>query len=327
MKRMLFYCFLLITINYYNGLASCGSASCPLHTNNSVIKGAFSLRLSHEYINQDQIYVGSNKSFVGAIPQHHDEVSTINQLTSFSLGYGVSDLLSLDLIIPFVQREHTHIHNHQGEQIFDRWNFNGLGDIVLTANVSLYENIDEGSSFKIISGIKLPTGITNAKNDGGEEAEVTIQPGSGSTDFIAGASYTHSFASLPTVSGSMYSAFPITLDVSYRLNNKGTDDYKLGNVLLIHLSTSYKFMERAALLLQVNARLQGHSDVGETSEPEENTGGEWVFISPGAKFYFNEALSIYGYFQLPLYQNVNGIQQTALYNIQVGIQQEMNLFN
>ena len=327
MKRILFYCFLLITLNFYNLLASCGSASCPLHINNPLLRGAFSLRLSHEYINQDQIYVGYNKSFVGAIPEHHDEVSTLNQITSFALGYGITDFLSLDLVIPYIHREHSHIHNHQGEQILETWNFNGIGDMVLTANISLFENIDAGSSLNIISGVKLPTGVSDAKNEEGELAEVTIQPGSGSTDFIMGASYTHSLASLPTVSGSLYSALPVTFEVSYKLNTKGTDDYKIGNVLLLHLSTAYRIIERASLLLQVNARFQDHADVGETNEPEENTGGKWIFVSPGLKFYLTEALSIYSYFQLPLYQNVNGIQQAAPYNLQVGIHQELNLFN
>ena len=327
MKRILFYCFLLITINYCNGLASCGSASCPLHSNNPLMKGSFSLRLSHEYIDQDQICVGSSKSFIGAIPQHHNEVSTLNQITSFALGYGISDFLSLDLIIPYVHREHSHIHNLEGEQELETWNFNGLGDMVLTANFSLFGGTDAGSSFNIITGFKLPTGITDAKNQDGEEAEVTIQPGTGSTDFIIGASYSQRLASLPTVSGSLYSALPVTFDVSYKLNTKGTDDYKIGNVLHLHLSTAYRFIEKASLLLQVNLRFQDHADIGNTDEPRENTGGKWIFVSPGLKFYLTDAFSIYSYFQLPLYQNVNGIQQAAPYNLLVGIQQEMNLLD
>ena len=327
MRRVFyFYALLLIIINY-SVFASCGTASCPLHTNNPLLKGLFSLRLSHEYIYQNQIFVGSNRSFVGAIPQHHNEVSTLNQLTSFSLGYGVADFLSLDFTIPFIHREHSHVHDHDGEEIWETWNFSGIGDMVLLANFSLFNNINANSSLNILSGIKLPTGITDAINQEGEEAEVTLQPSNGSTDFILGASYYQNLASLPTMSGTMYSAFPVTFNINYKVNTKGTDDYKFGNELLVHLSTAYRFIEKASLLLQVNAKFQDHADVGITNEPRESTGGKWIFVSPGLKFYLSEVLSVYSYFQLPLYQNVNGIQQVAPYNLQFGIQQEVNLLN
>jgi hypothetical protein len=271
--------------------------------------------------------VGSNKSFVGAIPQRHDEVSTLNQLTSFSLGYGVSDFLSLDFILPFIHREHSHIHNHQGEEIWQRWNFSGIGDMTLLANVFLFNDIEENSFINVITGIKIPTGVTDIVNQEGEEAEVTLQPGSGSTDFILGATYSRNLFSIPMMSGSMYSTFPVTFNINYKLNTKGTDDYKFGNELLIHLSTAYRFIEKASLLLQVNAKFQNRADVGSTNEPRESTGGEWIFVSPGLKFYLSEALSVYSYFQVPLYQSVNGIQQVAPYNLQFGIQQEINLIN
>jgi hypothetical protein len=326
MQRIVFYtCLLFLPMLNINIFASCGSASCPLNINNPLHMGLFSLKLSYEYIYQDQIFIGSNKSFVGAIPEEHNEVSTLNQITAFSAGYGMTDFLSLDFVVPFIHREHTHIHSEDGET--EHWNFTGLGDMSLLTNFSVFNNMENTSSLNILAAVKLPTGITDFKNPEGEQAEVTIQPGTGSTDFIFGASYSQNIISLPTISGAKYSAFPFTLSINYKLNNKGTDDYKFGNELLLHLSTAYRFIERASLLLQVNAKFQEHADVGTTGEPRENTGGKWLYLSPGLKFYLIENLSIYGYFQLPLYRNVNGIQQAAPYNLQLGIQEEINFLN
>ena len=327
MKRIFYLIVLLSLIFNYHISASCGTASCPLHINNSLLKGLFSLRFSHEYVYQNQIFAGSVKSFVGAIPQHHDEVSTLNQITSFTSVYGISDFLSIDFTIPFIHREHSHIHNHGGEQIWETWNFSGVGDMIFLTNVSLLNNADNNTSLNIVAGIKLQTGVTDAVNQEGEKAEVTLQPGSGSTDFIFSASYSQNILSLPSLSGSTFSAFPVSVNINYKVNNKGTDDYRFGNELFLHLSTAYRFIEKAALLLQVNAKFQDKADVGLTGEPQENTGGKWVYVSPGLKFYLTETFSVYSYFQLPVYQNVNGIQQVAPYNLQFSIQHEINLFD
>jgi hypothetical protein len=262
---------------------------------------------------------------VGAIPQHHDEVSTLNQLTYFSLGYGIFDFLSIDFSIPYVHREHSHIHKHDGGEIRESWNFSGFGDMTLLSHLSFFNNSENNYSINFTAGIKLPTGVTDALNDEGEAAEVTIQPGTGSTDFIFGAQYSTDILSVPNLTQSSYSAFPLSFSVNYKWNTKGTDDYKFGNELLLHLSTAYRFMEKAAILFQLNAKFQDRADIGGTNEPRESTGGEWLFVSPGLKFYLIDSFSLYGYFQIPVYQNVNGIQQAAAYNLQLGLQQEINL--
>ncbi|HVO74591.1 MAG TPA: transporter [Ignavibacteriaceae bacterium] len=326
-KIFISFLFLILPLFKVYSFPSCGSAACPLNSNNPLVRGLFFLRLSHEYIDQDRIFVGSSRSFVGAIPEEHDEVSTLNQITAFSLGYGLTDFLSLNFALPFVHREHSHIHHGEEGPELEHWNFTGVGDAVLTANISLFNNGNNNSLLNLIAGVKLATGVTDFKNPEGEAAEVTIQPGTGSTDFLLGAAFTKNLASVPVLAGPKYSSLPLTLLASYKINTKGTDDYMYGNELLLHLSTSYRFIEQASLLLQVNARFLGKADPGLTGEPAENTGGKWVFISPGIKFFPMEGLSLYGYYQIPVYQNVNGIQQAAAYNLQVGIQQEINFFD
>jgi len=330
MKKIFLSIQIIFFASFSNNIfANCGTSSCPLFIYSPLTQGFFSIGLSHEYIYQNQIFVGSSRSFIGAIPRHHDEVSTLNQVTTFSIGYGIFDFGSLNFSIPFIHREHSHIHNHHGEELWEYWNFSAIGDMTLLTNVAVLKNINDNSSYvlNLNAGIKIPTGVTDIVNQEGEEAEVTLQPGNGSTDFIFGASFYKNLTSIPALSGSAYSEFPISIGVSYKLNNKGTYDYKLGNEFLLHLSTAYRFLEKASLLLQINARFQDHADVGTTGESREDTGGKWIFVSPGLKFYLSEDISLNSYVQIPIYRNVNGIQQAAAYNLQFGIQKEIDLLN
>jgi hypothetical protein len=177
-----------------------------------------------------------------------------------------------------------------------------------------------------VGGLKASTGLTHLKNGEGEEAEVTIQPGTGSTDAIAGIFYRQTIASVPMFSGE-FSSLPIIAGLSYQFNGVGTNEWRFGNTLLAHIGTSYQFSDNATFTLQVNGRFQGFADVGATGEPRGNTGGTWVFVSPGLNVQLNETFSAFGLFQIPVYQDVHGIQQTAKVNLQFGISADLGLFD
>ena len=134
-----------------NIFGSCGSSSCPLFISNPLSKGHFSLGLSYEYIYQDQIYVGTNKSFVGAIPEDHDEVSTLNQTTAITFGYAAFNFLRFDLSLPFIHREHSHIHNDPDGKEWEHWNYSGIGDALLTGSFSIIGGNDNTLELRIKS--------------------------------------------------------------------------------------------------------------------------------------------------------------------------------
>ena len=306
-------------------LAGCGSASCPLNSYRFLGQGSLQVGFSYEYINQDQVYVGSTKAFVGAIPGHHNEVQTINSRTVLQLQYGILDRLSLGFDVPFIHREHSHIQHDPGQDVWESWDFSGLGDVSLSSQIGVVLPSSEfGPHLSIVAGVKLPTGIARARNGGGEEAEVTLQPGSGSTDGIVGVSYRQALISVPTVSGE-FSALPLIVGMTYQMNGSGTHGWRFGNSLVASLGTAYQFTPRMNLLLQCNGRFQEFADVGTTDEPRENTGGTWLFASPGMSVQLTDRFSAYSYVQVPFYQNVHGIQQTARFNLQFGISANVNI--
>jgi len=71
----------------------------------------------------------------------------------------------------------------------------------------------------------------------------------------------------------------------------------------------YDATERVGLLLQMNALYRGR-DSGVNAEPEDS-GGKSLFVSPGVSVGLTKDTRAYGFFQLPIYQYVNGVQLVA----------------
>ena len=106
--------------------ASCGSAFCIVNTSWNV-QGAWTepgarFDLRFEYIDQDQPRAGSDKVAVGQIPQHHDEVRTINRNWLATFDYTFNADWGVSATLPLVDRFHEHIHNLQGQKLVEQWN-------------------------------------------------------------------------------------------------------------------------------------------------------------------------------------------------------------
>jgi hypothetical protein len=174
--------------------ASCGAAFCLVNTDWSV-QGAWTepgarFDLRYESIDLDQPRTGRDRIGVGEIPRHHDEVETRNRNVVGIVDWGFSPQWGVTVSVPYVDRDHTHIHNHHGEKLLETWSFRELGDVrVLGRYEFLRETSDPAAprSAGLTLGLKLPTGKHDVKNADGDEAERTLQPGTGTTDLVLGA--------------------------------------------------------------------------------------------------------------------------------------------
>ena len=296
--------------------ATCGSAFCTTNTSWDV-QGAWQdpgwrFDLRYEYIRQDQPMSGSRKVGVGEIPQHHDEVETVNQNWVPTLDYTVDADWGLSASLPIVHRGHEHVHNHMGEQLPETWNFADVGDARLVARrrLATFEDASKHSigTLGVTFGLKLPTGRTNLRNPSGDVAERTLQPGTGTTDWVAGAYYSRILAESDLswfVSGQLQSPLG------------PYDDFRPGTRLFTDAGVRYGATEKLGLMLQVNALVRGR-DGGDQAEPEDS-GGKSIFLSPGVSYALTPAAQVYGFIQLPLYQYVNGVQLTARRAVAVGL--------
>jgi hypothetical protein len=296
--------------------ASCGSAFCSINTSwdahGAWREPGLSLDLRYESIRQDQPRHGTSNVAVGEIPHHHDEVLTQNRNYLGALDYTFNQDWGVNLLVPFVDRTHDHIHNHQGGQIPEHWDFTELGDVRVLARRRLATTEDTDHSTVATSGInfglKLPTGRIDVRNDDGDLAERSLQPGSGTTDAVLGAYYSRH---LPLRSLSWFTQALAQLPLNYH------QDYRPGNRLSLDAGVRYEAGDRTALLLQLNTLLKAR-DRGAEAEPED-TGGTFVFLSPGASYAFTRSVQAYGFVQVPLYQRVNGVQLVPRYAFAAGM--------
>src|SRR3954451_9592255 len=296
--------------------ASCGSAFCTINTSwdahGAWLEPGGRLGLRYEYIRQDQPRSGTHNVAVGEIARHHDEVLTVNRNLLGTFDYTFNDNWGASVLVPIVDREHDHIHNHMGVQVPEHWDFREVGDVRVMARRRLFttENKDANSigTAGLYFGLKLPTGKTDVKNAAGDAAERTLQPGTGTTDAVVGAYYSRQ---LPLRNLSWFVQGLVQLPLNEH------DDYRPGTRTNVDTGVRYEAGERLGLLLQLNGLYRGR-DRGAQAEPDD-TGGQFIYLSPGVSYNFGQRLQAYAFVQLPLYQYVNGVQLVASHALAVGL--------
>lgn len=295
--------------------ASCGSAFCTINTSwdahGAWLEPGARFDLRYEYIRQDQPRSGARNVSVGEIPHDHDEVLTVNRNLLGTLDYTFDRDWGVNVLVPMVDRQHEHLQNDAGGAVPESWQFTELGDVRLLARRRLATTENAGAASVATAGInfglKLPTGRTDVRNAEGELAERTLQPGSGTTDAVLGAYYSEHLA-LRSVSWFVQALAQLPLD--------SHDEYRPGNRLGVDTGMRYDAGNRLGLLVQVNALFKAR-DAGAQAEPED-TGGTFVFVSPGVSYAFTGQLQAYAFVQLPVYQNVNGVQLVPRYAFATG---------
>ncbi len=294
--------------------ASCGAAFCSINTDwtsetTGLAEGSvFDLR--YEHIRQDQPRAGSRRIGVGEIRAHHDEVSTLNRNLVATFTHTFANGFGLSVSAPYLDRDHVHIHNHRGAQLVERWDFREFGDVRITGR---YQRALGGSDSAprtggVILGLKLPTGRTNVANTGGDIAERTLQPGTGTTDLILGAVF---HQQIPASGASWFAQ----AQVQQPLNSH--DDFRPGAQLTADVGYAHPLGAKLDGILQLNV-VAKRRDRGAEAE-SANSGSRAVFLSPGASLRITDAVRVYGFVQQPLYQYVNGVQLTPKRAFVVGV--------
>ncbi|GAB3423831.1 transporter [Massilia agilis] len=286
--------------------ASCGAAFCTVNTNwtaqSALVDAGSSYDLRYEFINQDQPFAGSDKIAVGQIPHHHDEVSTLNRnlVATYSRSFGNGWGLSISA--PLGDRDHVHIHNHHGEKVNEQWKFTELGDIRAVGRYQFFSGGEATapSAGGVMAGLKLPTGRTTVANDGGDVGERSMQPGTGTTDLIVGAFYHQTL---------MMSDASWFAQAQYQHALNSHDGYKPGAQFSADLGYRHGLGERFGAQVQLNF-VHKSADKGASAEPADS-GGRFVYVSPGLTYAISGNLQVYGYVQQALYRHVNGVQLTA----------------
>ena len=331
MKRRVFVLLaLLMTAGSGTLRGGCGTSSCPLDPRAlNLTQRGFTLDLAFQYIDQDQPRIGTHDAHVGEVPgAHHDEVRTVNRITNALLTYAPNERASVSASVPFVSRDHDHLgmsHGHvtsQDNVIPQSWSLRGVGDITLEARVAIAGfNPSLHSGLWAIGGVKLPTGKHDLQNTDGQVAELPVQPGSGTTDGILGLSYQGGVVRRTSVQGEAgdFAAVPYFLTATYQFRNGAADGYRFGNELQVSAGGAYPLRRDLEVLLQLNSRFRAKDHIDSEPDEEELTGGTYVYVSPGLRLSFGRS-ALYAIMQMPVHQDVNGLQLTSNANYIAGVQ-------
>lgn len=300
--------------------AGCGAeCSCPLENPDSHLESTLLFDVSHLYIDQNQPRVGADDAFVGAIQGHHDEVRTVNRVTNFRVTYRAKPGWALVANLPWVHRSHEHIHHHMGEDHYQRWNDDGLGDLELTATRIVARS--SGPGFRLGVGVKAPTGDQKAPlSEDGDPIEPSARLGTGAWGILASVGAEWRVRAPGRTEGV---TMPIRATLAGKYNGRGVEDFRHGAEALIHLGAEYPTLRHLSFLLQTNYRVRAKDDVADTDEEESNTGGASVYVTPGLRYDALPGFSIYGLAQFPVWERVNGIQVVAESNLVLGISRSL----
>lgn len=306
---------------------ACASCGCTLSSDWEGLgfsaTSGFKVDVRYDYLNQNQLRSGTGTISPAAAaqisnngtPQEVEKYTKNNYLT-VGIDYSPNPDWGVNVQIPYIERSHSTLgQNSDGSTPADgayESKTSNLGDVKV---IGRYQGFSPRHNFGILFGFKLPTGsytqtgTSTDPNNPGVPAPIDrgLQPGSGTTDAIIGAYYTDGLSENWDyfAQGVFQSA----------LNSK--NDYRPGNGL--NLNLGFRYMGFASVMPQVqfNYRYVKH-DTGINADTI-STGGTLLYLSPGLVAPVSKRAALYGFIQLPLYQDVNGVQLTPRYTASIGV--------
>ncbi|MBI3343836.1 MAG: hypothetical protein HY028_03045 [Gammaproteobacteria bacterium] len=306
--KNIFYAAGLASLIVNAAQASCGSAFCSINTGAEAQGDGHDLQkhldLRYEFIDQSQQRRGRNEVSGEFNSDDELEKRTINRNLIATLDYPVNTRWAWSFQLPLISRDHTHDTLLEPES----WQFTEIGDVRVTGRYLLNEPRRSTMNSGVKFGLKLPTGSFEITNSEGAEAERSLQPGTGTTDLLLGAFYTQ-----PLASGQS-SWFAEGL---WQKPLAEHQHYRPGQRFTIDLGLRHTLNDRLRVLLQLNGLWRG-LEQGEAANPTDS-GGTFVYLSPGLSYSLAGYLEVYGFFQQPLYQRVNGLQLTADWSAALGV--------
>ena len=306
---------------------ACASCGCTLSSDWENLglssTSGFKVDLRYDYLNQNQLRSGRSaisSSAASAIsnnglPQEVEKYTRNNYITA-AIDYSSNPNWGVNVQIPYINRSHstlgtasdgTNPGNDGGQYQSSTSN---LGDIKV---IGRYQGFSDQHNFGLLFGLKLPTGahsLNGISTDLGNPSPVVIdrglQPSTGTTDAILGAYYLDQL-------NKDWGYFTQAI-VQTAFNSR--DQFKPGDGLNLNLGFRYLGFDDITPQIQMNARFVEH-DTGAQADTI-STGGTLIYLSPGLSLRVSKALKLYSYVQLPIYQDVNGVQLTPRWSASLG---------
>ncbi len=217
--------------------------------------------------------------------------------------YGITKNLTGTILVPYIWMGQS----TQGFNGTEEGSTSGIGDVLFMTQYG--KALPNQNSIVLSGGIKLPVGETRNTTESGRILPATLQPGTGSIDFLISFQYQTSFK--------FRRSFQFTQTFNARINTVSKkftfhNTYRFGHVFQAFSSVADQFVIAKILntpSLTFRYRYSGQ-DLLE-GFPNQNTGGHWVSIAPGWAINITQNILFGLNAEFPVYRNLNGLQITT----------------
>lgn len=295
--------FILLVLNLICGYAigqTCCSAGAPVSTFLDIgdaNEKSFSIQMNYEF-KSINLLVDNNERL------ENDPRSRSGQSLSIKTDYTLNQKWAFSAILPLVY--------HSRKTFSETQNSIGIGDLSLLTQYKLLTS--ETQKLSISSGIKIPTGKVNHLGSSQIILSPDMQSGSGSFDLLLRGAYSKSDFLLPFMTG--------LASVIYRKN--GTNDsfgkrdnfngrsFAFGDEVIANVGVSYlSTLASGFLIPDLGIKVRWGSKNKEQGVDSPNSGGQWLSLPLGLSFVADDKKSIRLYTEIPVYQNLSGLQITT----------------
>jgi hypothetical protein len=267
--------------------------------------GSSGVRLDLRYLHVGTRYLDGSKV------ENEDQELETHLTQQFSFFYTLSPEFTATAIVPIPSRHSEELDNGHlvtGNQF-------GLGDVALLVRYKPYtaHTTEATTILSLAAGVKLPTGRTDGKDSEGNLLDAHIQLGTGSTDFLVGASGFLSWGKTALIA-----------NVLGGINTKGANGHQFGNALNYDMSVRYKIYpaEFATTQLFATLGLDGEWRGRETEDDVtiDDSGGNVLYLTPGLQMFFSASISLEASFHYAVIHGLHGEQLGEDYRIMSGVQ-------
>jgi hypothetical protein len=268
--------------------------------------GATGIRADIRYLRLSTAYNNG-----GRVSNEKRELEThFTQQFTFSLG--LSPAVSLMAIVPLARRYSERLSDDgsmvYGEQF-------GVADVSLLVRWKMYENhsVESTTIISVAGGMKLPTGRTEGVDSRRELLDAHVQLGSGSTDALAG------------VNGIFAGdRAALIVNLLFGAAGMGAHGHQFGANVNYEAAVRYKVYPAEYSDMQFFAVLgidgEWRGKEKQDGVPDENSGGNVAFLSPGLQWFLSPALSLEGRVEFPFTHALSGFQLGEDMRIRAGVQ-------
>jgi len=273
--------------------------------------GSFSASLRWDFTQFEALSGARIRELGAKLDEEHPHIDALRTslVTGIQLSYGVVENFQLSIATGWYRGEDLReAHFESGVVDYhDSGDVTGMTDLWVTGKYRFLRG--PYGSWAVYGGLKFPTGDDQERGNGETEPlDPSLQPGSGAYDFLIGTAY------------SIWVTRKITLDSSaqyiHRTENNG---FKIGDRADGGVAIAYQLMEEPTDFPRVN--VFGEANVRylmkneEDGEPEENSGGTVLFLSPGVRAGFTKHVSFAVAVRFPVVQALRQPQQDTLFQV------------